>query len=105
MAEHRGGFLAVGGLKVRFTPESARTVSKLHPEIKKMIRSAIDGICHNPHLGRDLEEDLSGFKSYRIKRYRIVYKFSEDQGFIDIYHVGHRRDVYEHFRELLGKLT
>lgn len=95
----------MGELKVRLTPVAARIVSKLHPENKKMIRSALDEVCKNPHQGRDLQDDLAGFKSYRIKRYRIVYKINEEQSFIDIYFIGHRTDVYEQFRSLLVKLT
>ena len=94
----------MGELKVRLTREAAKIVSKLHPENKKLIRSALDEVRQNPHQGRDLQDDLSGFKSYRIKRYRIVYKLNEEQSFIDIYYLGHRRDVYEQFRTLLNKL-
>ena len=92
-------------LKVRLTREVAKTVSKLHPENKKLVRSALDEIRDNPHQGRDLQDQLSGFKSYRIKRYRIVYKLNEKQSAVDIYYIGHRRDVYEQFRSLLNRLT
>ena len=91
-------------LKVRLTREAAKIVSKLHPENKKLIRSALDEVRQNPHQGRDLQDELAGFKSYRIKRYRIVYKLNEEQSSIDIYYLGHRRDVYEQFRTLLNKL-
>ena len=91
-------------LKVRLTREAAKIVSKLHPENKKLIRSALDEVRQNPHQGRDLQDELAGFKSYRIKRYRIVYQLNEERSSIDIYYLGHRRDVYEHFRTLLNKL-
>ena len=94
----------MGELKVRLTREAAKIVSKLHPENKKLIRSALDEVRQNPHQGRDLQDELAGFKSYRIKRYRIVYKLNEEQSSIDIYYLGHRRDVYEQFRTLLNKL-
>ncbi|MCJ7593639.1 MAG: type II toxin-antitoxin system RelE/ParE family toxin [Desulfobacterales bacterium] len=79
-------------------------VSKLHPETKKMMRSAIDDLQRNPHLGEDLHEELSGFKSYKPRRYRILYKLNEDENVIDVYYVGHRRDVYDEFRILLKGL-
>jgi len=94
----------VGELKVRLTREAAKIVSKLHTENKKLIRSALDEVRQNPHQGRDLQDELAGFKSYRIKRSRIVYKLNEEQSSIDIYYLGHRRDVYEQFRTLLNKL-
>ena len=91
-------------LSVRFTPEAASLVSRLHPETKKMMRSAMDQLRKNPHLGEDLHEELSGFKSYKPRRDRILYKLNEDENVIDVYCVGHRRDVYDEFRLLLKEL-
>jgi mRNA-degrading endonuclease RelE of RelBE toxin-antitoxin system len=58
-----------------------------------------------PHLGHDLQEELSGFKSYKSKRYRILYKINDDEQILEIYYIGHRQDVYEQFRRLLNRLT
>ena len=92
-------------LKVKFTPEAARLISKLDPEGKKLIKSALKEIHQDPHSGYDLQEELSGFKSYKSKRYRILYKINEGEDLIEVYYVGHRKDVYEQFRHLLHKLT
>ena len=92
-------------LKIRFTPESAKLISKLHPDSKKMIKSGLKELQKNIHSGDDLQEELSGFKSYKIKRYRIIYRHNEDENSTDVYYVGHRSDVYEQFRELLIKLS
>ena len=89
---------------VRFTPEAGRLVSKLHPETKKLMRSAIEDLRTNPYLGDELHEELTGFSSYKPGRYRILYKFDEDRNVIDVYYVGHRRDVYDQFRLFLEKL-
>jgi mRNA interferase RelE/StbE len=89
---------------VRYTPEAAGLISMLHPEIKSMIRIAIDELRTNPFLGDDLQDELSGFKSYKPRRYRILYKFEEEENTIDVYYVGHRRDVYERFGQLLRQL-
>ena len=91
--------------KARFTPESAKLLSKLHPDNKKMIKSALKELQTNAHAGDDFQEELSGFKSYKIKRYRIIYRYNEDEKNIDVYYVGHRSDVYEQFRILLNKLS
>ena len=92
-------------LRIRFTPEAARLLSIIHPENKKLIKAAIKEIRQDPHSGDDLEEELSGFKSYKIKRYRILYKINEEENVIEVYYIGHRKDVYEQFRRLLDKLT
>jgi len=92
-------------LRVRFTYEAAELLSKFHPENKKLIKAAIKELQQDPNAGGDLQEELSGFKSYKSKRYRIIYKLNEEERVIEIYYVGHRRDVYDQFRILLNKLT
>ena len=91
-------------LRIRFTPEAARLLSKLHPENKKLIKKAINELRQNPFSGDDLQEELGGFKSYKSKRYRILYNINEDENVIQVYYIGHRRDVYDQFRLLLKKL-
>lgn len=88
-------------MRIRFAPEAARFIAKVHPETRKMIRATLDQIRRNPAWGYDLQEDLSGFKSAKSKRHRIIYKLDELNNSIDVYVVGHRRDVYEQFRALL----
>ena len=91
-------------IKVRLTEEAGSAVSKLHPENKGLIRLALDDLKKNPFAGHDLHGELSGFRSYRIKRYRIIYKISEELNTIEVYYIGHRRDIYEKFRALLDAL-
>ncbi|MBA3018681.1 MAG: type II toxin-antitoxin system RelE/ParE family toxin [Proteobacteria bacterium] len=90
--------------KITFTPEAVALLSKLHPESKKLIRSALKELSQNPDSGDDLQGELSGFKSCKPKRYRILYKIDEENRLIQVYYVGHRKDVYEQFRLLLNKL-
>ena len=92
-------------MRVRFTPEATRLFSHLHPENKKLIKLALQELRKAPYLGNDLQEELSGFKSYKSKRYRILYKVNEDEQILEIYYIGHRQDVYEQFRNLLNRLT
>ena len=90
--------------KMRFTPESSRLLLKLHPENKKLVKQALTELRQNPHSGKDLQEELSGFKSLRLKQYRIIYDLNEERNFIQIYHIGRRRDIYEQFKRLLIEL-
>ena len=89
---------------IRFTPEASRLISRLHPDTKKMIRLALDELQKAPYKGSPLQGELSGFRSMKIKRYRILYHVNGEKNFIEIVHIGHRRDVYEEFRLLLNKL-
>ena len=93
------------GYQIKLTPESARVLSKFHPENKKQIKASLKILRQDPNTGTDLQEELSGFKSYKFKRYRILYKIDEENNCIRVYHIGHRSDVYEQFKVLLNKLT
>jgi mRNA interferase RelE/StbE len=90
--------------KMRFTPESSRIFSKLPPENKKRIKKVLTELRQNPYTGKDLQEELSGFKSHRLQQYRIIYNINEEKNFIQIYHIGRRRDIYEQFKRLLIEL-
>ena len=90
------------GYRVRFTPEAARLIAKFPPEIKKLIRSAIDDLREDPNRGAELVDEFTGYRSLKPKRYRIIYRVNEAETVIEIYHVGHRRDVYETLRALLS---
>ncbi len=88
-------------VRVRFTAEAARLIARLPPEIKQLIRSAIDDLRENPRKGAELAGGFAGYRSLKSRRYRIVYRLNEEERTLDIYHFGHRRDVYESLRALL----
>jgi mRNA interferase RelE/StbE len=86
----------------RYTRECARLISKLPPEIKRLVRATIATLLDEPKIGTELTGELDGYFSYRIRRYRIIYRVNEEESCIDVYHAGHRRDVYETLRSLLS---
>lgn len=92
------------GYRVRYAPEAAGRIRKLHPEIKKQIRAAADRLIQSPYEGHALQQELSGLRSRRVGRHRILYRISESEGTIDILLVGPRRDIYEELRVLAARL-
>lgn len=47
----------------------------LHPQINKAhIRSALHFLTQNPNDGKALKDKLHGLRSYRVKKYRIIYR-------------------------------
>ena len=90
--------------KIRFTPEASRVVSTLHPEVKKLIKQNLKELQRDPYRGKDLQEELAGFKSLRLKQYRVIYDLDEQDAYIQIYYIGTRRDVYQQFSRLLSQL-
>jgi mRNA-degrading endonuclease RelE of RelBE toxin-antitoxin system len=90
--------------KMRFTPEASRQITRLHPDIKGQIKQALHEIRENPYSGKDLQQELSGFKSLGMRQHRIIYDVDEDLQSIQVYYAGRRRDVYEQVRRLLTQL-
>ena len=68
-------------------------LAHLPPELKRKIRMAVDEIQHHPESGKELIEKLSGLKSYRVGRFRIVYRLTADA--IRVIAVGPRETVYQ----------
>jgi addiction module RelE/StbE family toxin len=90
-------------LFARYTPESSRLIAKLPPEIKRLVRSTIDTLLTKHEMGTELTGELDGYRSYRVRRYRIIYRVNDEESCQEVYHVGHRRDVYETLRTLLSR--
>ena len=66
----------------------------LHPLLKKRIKAALNKISHDPNCGKALKDDLSGLQSFRIKRFRIIYKVKINKQ-INIVAIGPRKFIYE----------
>lgn len=49
----------------------------------------------DPLAGKALERELTGFRSYPIAPYRIVYRIEPPGRTVRILWVGHRKDLYE----------
>ena len=54
-------------------------------------------------LGKPLLYSLKGYYSFRTSSYRIIYTIRKKELVILVVAVGHRREVYEGLRKLLGK--
>jgi mRNA-degrading endonuclease RelE of RelBE toxin-antitoxin system len=93
-----------GKFKLIYSETARKQIKKLHPDLKPIAKAKIERISANPHTGKLLEKELSGYLSFRAKRYRIIYKAREDTKTIEIHYLGHRRDIYEIFGEQLREL-
>ena len=86
-----------------YSETSRKQIRKLHPQIKPIIKSKIEGLQENPFSGKWLEKELSGYLSMQAKRFRVIYKIRDNDQTVEIHHVGHRKDIYELFREAIAK--
>jgi len=91
------------GYRIIYSRASRNQVRSLHPQIKPLVKSNIQKLKENPYLGKPLERELSGYYSLSMKRFRAIYKINQPEHVIQIYYVGHRKYIYEIFKEYLDK--
>jgi len=83
------------GYQVKITTFANDIGKTFAPESKKSAKAALKELAQNPSLGKELQAELSGFRSYRFLRYRIVYKIDTEKKHVIVWAIGHRRDIYE----------
>ncbi|MFH1489700.1 MAG: type II toxin-antitoxin system RelE/ParE family toxin [Pseudomonadota bacterium] len=89
--------------QLRYSRTSYRQIKALHPNIKPIVKTKVQELKENPYLGKALEKELSGYRSLRTKRFRIIYRVDHENRMVQIHYVGHRKDVYELFKEWLAE--
>lgn len=63
------------------------------PHLKSSIRHVLDEILETPSAGKPLTEELEGFRSYKIGKFRIIYQVKELT--ISIVAIGPRKTIYQ----------
>ena len=61
----------------------------------------MDDIRERPGAGKPLEDNLNGYRSYRIGRYRLIYRI--EKGRLVLEAIGPRSDIYERFVLEIGR--
>ena len=89
--------------RVLYSETSRDQIRSLHPQIKRIVKSHIQILKENPYVGRVLERELSGYYSLKMRRFRVIYKVDHQSHIIQIHYVGHRKDIYEVFKNFLEK--
>jgi mRNA-degrading endonuclease RelE of RelBE toxin-antitoxin system len=89
--------------RVRYTPEAAGRIPKLHPEVKQENRNAIRILQDSPLTGHTLQQELFGYRSYRVRSYRSIDRLNDEERTIDVVFIGQRRNVYEELLSLVRK--
>lgn len=87
--------------RIKLTETVCEIVRTFHPDFKKLTKKSFKKIAKNPYLGKELQEELEGYLSYRFRRYRIVYTVDEKAKTVIVHMVWHRRNVYELLSKLL----
>lgn len=87
--------------RLLYSQTSRDQIRSLHPQIKPIVKSHILQLKKNPYLGKALERELSGYYSLRTRRFRVIYKIDHQKHMVQIHYAGHRKDIYELFKEFL----
>lgn len=87
--------------RLAYEPGAWQLARRLAPDLKPLVKHAIEGLRDDPYAGKELKLDLAGYRSLRSRRYRIVYRIREPERLIEVHYFGHRTDVYETMRNLL----
>jgi len=77
-------------------------IRSLHPELKKKIKGSLKMILEDPSAGKSLKEELKGLRSFRVSRFRIVYRIAEPKE-IQIVAIGPRDRIYEETYRIIMK--
>jgi len=88
--------------KLRVSDEIVALIRGCHPQLKRKIRAGLRHIVTEPEFGTSPKDELEGLKSYRISRFRIIYRRSSKQ-IIDIVAVGPRKTIYEETYRIIKK--
>jgi len=88
--------------KLRVPDTIVAFIRGLHPILKKRVKAALNEVSHDPYCGKALKDELSDLRSFRIKRFRIIYKISSKKQ-ISIVAVGPRKYIYEETFRIISK--
>lgn len=89
--------------RIVYSETSLKQVRSLHPQLKPVVKRGIERLEGDPYLGKALEKDLSGYRSLRTRKFRILYKVDDETRTVRIHYIGPRKDIYELFREYVRK--
>ena len=65
-----------------------------YTQLKRKIKSALKRIIDDPIAGKSLRDELKGLKSFRLSRFRIIYRIYS-KNIIEIIAIGPRKTIYE----------
>ena len=72
--------------------------------LKMQIRQALEELGSDPYVGKPLQRQLKGLYSYRVSRYRIVYRIRRQEILVEVIDIAARSLVYARVAEWLTKV-
>jgi mRNA interferase RelE/StbE len=91
--------------RILYTREAKRSIDKLDPSVRKLVRKAVESLAADPERGKPLSQELAGLRSLRTADYRIIYRARSSELVVVVVAIGHRREVYKRLGELLDRVA
>jgi len=88
--------------KLRVPDQLVTFIRSLHPEIKRKIRGSLKHIATEPNAGKPLKDELEGLRSFRVSRFRIIYRIAARKE-VQVIAIGPRERIYEETYRLIRK--
>ncbi len=89
--------------KLRIPDDVAVLVRGMHPLLKNKIKASLRIILSEPGSGKALKNELAGLRSFRVSRFRIIYRIRSEV--IEIVAIGPRERIYEETFLMLKKMS
>ena len=88
---------------LRVPDDIVSLIRGLHPLIKSQIKTALQALLNDTHCSKSLKDELQGLRSYRVKKYRIIYCVVRKKKELEIIAIGPRRKIYEETFKIISK--
>ena len=90
--------------KLRVPNDTVALIRGMHPELKRKVRGSLQAILSDPHTGKGLKDELAGLRSFRVSRFRIIYRIARGRGdSIEIVAIGPRERIYEETYRIVSR--
>jgi len=88
--------------KLRVPDHLVELIRSIHPDIKRKIKGSLKNIATDPNAGKPLKDELEGLRSFRVSRFRIIYRITALNE-VHVIAIGPRERIYEETYRLIRK--
>ena len=89
--------------RLKIPDETAELLRTLHPDLKRKVKAALQTVLSDPLSGKVLKDELEGLQSFKVGKFRVIYKIVKDKGIIEVVAIGPRKTIYEETFRLLKR--
>jgi mRNA interferase RelE/StbE len=82
--------------------EIRELIRKMHPSLKKKIKSSLKMVLSDPYSGKALVDELAGLRSFKVSSFRIIYRIKDPEQ-IELVAIGPRERIYEETFRIIQK--